>query len=165
VPRARRARLVAARAGAMLATLAGVLAPASAHAQWKPVGALAAVPVIDECRETGGDVMATRLEPPTIYVCPHVVELIRRRHPGAEHFYLVHEYGHLALRTSDERAADCWAAQALARAPHGARYLAIFVAHLRSRRPDDSPRYDSPAQRAQRILDCAAEAASAPASP
>ena len=160
---ARHARLGAARAGTVLAALALGLAPAIVHAQWKPAGALAAVPVIDECRETGGDVMAARLDPPTIYVCPLVVALIRKEHPGAEHFYLVHEYGHIALRTPDERAADCWAAQALAGAPHGRRYLAIFVAHLRSRPPGDSPRYGSPAQRAQHILECADEAAPAPA--
>jgi len=155
-------RRLAARA---LAAVALVIGSSAAHAQWKPTGALAAVPVINECRETAGDVMATRLDPPTIYVCPAVVAMVRKRHPGAEHFYLVHEYGHIALQTADERAADCWAAHALAHAPNGRRYLAIAVAHLRSRPADDSARYDSPAQRAERLLACADDDASPAVAP
>ena len=132
-----------------------VAAVGAAQAQWRPSGALAAVPVIRECNETGGDVYVTRLEPPTIYVCLRVVELVRKSDPGAEHFYLVHEYGHIALLTSDEAAADCWAARELARAPHGERYLAAAIRHFRRRGEDPSRRYGTPIERAERIRACA----------
>ena len=142
--------------------LAGLLvfAAAAAHAQWVPSGPLASVLVVRDCNDTGGDVAVARLDPPTVYVCPRVVELIRKTDPGAEHFYFVHEFGHIALATSDEAAADCWAARELAAAPHGERYLRAMIEHLR-RRPDvDSRRYGSPRQRAERIRTCAEEAGS-----
>ena len=146
------ARAVAAGLAALV-----LLVPAGAGAQWLPTGALAAVPVVHDCHETGGDVAATRLDPPTIYRCPLVVRLIRRKDPGAEHFYLVHEYGHIAMSTADEAAADCWAARALAKAPRGQRYLEIAIAHLRSRPHEESRRYGSPRERALRLQSCAAD--------
>ena len=114
-------------------------------------GALATVPVIRDCTETGGDVAVSRLDPPTVYLCPHVVALVRKKDPGAEHFYFVHEFGHIALNTSDEAAADCWAARELAQARNGSRYLAAAIAHFRQRPADYSPRYGTPNQRAERI--------------
>ena len=141
---------------ACLTTLALLAAsPGAAHAQWRPTGTLAAVPVIGECDETGGDIAVSRLDPPTIYVCRRVVELLRKADPGAEHFYLVHEYGHIALVTSDEAAADCWAARELARAPNGERYLAAAIRHFRRRGEDPSRRYGTPLERAERIRSCA----------
>jgi len=141
---------------ASLTTLALLVAAAgSAQAQWRPDGALAAVPVIRECDETGGDIAVSRLDPPTIYVCPRVVERVRRSDPGAEHFYLVHEYGHIALLTSDEAAADCWAAHELAKAPNGERYLAAAIRHFRARGNESSRRYGTPVERADRIRSCA----------
>ena len=138
----------------VLALLAG---PATrAQAQWLPTGALAAVPVIRECDETGGDIAVSRLDPPTIYICTRVVALVRKKDPGAEHFYLVHEYGHIALVTSDEAAADCWAARALAKAPNGQRYLAAAIRHFRRRGEEESRRYGTPVERAERIRECAA---------
>ena len=134
-----------------------LLQPARAGAQWVPTGALAAVPVVHDCHETGGDVAATRLDPPTIYLCPLVVRLIRKKDPGAEHFYLVHEYGHVALATADEAAADCWAARALAQAPRGRRYLALAVEHFRGRPHQESARYGTPAERALRLQRCAGD--------
>ena len=59
---------------ALLAATAG-----GAQAQWRPTGPLAAVPVIRECDETGGDIAVSRLDPPTIYVCPRVVALVAKR--------------------------------------------------------------------------------------
>ena len=85
---------------ARLSTFALLVAAAgAAQAQWRPTGTLAAVPVIRECDETGGDIAVSRLDPPTIYICPRVVELVRKSDPGVEHFYLVHEYGHIAMQT------------------------------------------------------------------
>ena len=137
----------------VLAVLAALVGPA--EAQWRPRGALAAVPVIRECDETGGDIAVTRLEPPTIYLCPRVVELARKADPGVEHFFLVHEYGHVVLQSGDEAAADCWAARELAKAPNGERYLAAAIRHLRRRGEDASRRYGTPVERAERIRACA----------
>ena len=137
----------------VLAVLAALVGPA--EAQWRPRGALAAVPVIRECDETGGDIAVTRLEPPTIYLCPRVVELARKADPGVEHFFLVHEYGHVVLQSGDEAAADCWAARELARAPNGERYLAAAIRHFRRRGEDPSRRYGTPLERAERIRSCA----------
>ena len=135
-----------------------LLVPATrAAAQWVARGALAGVPVLQDCNETSGDVAVSRRHPPAIYVCPTVVRLIRKQYPGAEHFYLVHEYGHVVEDTADEKIADCWAAKALATAPNGARYLLAVIELLR-RRPDErSPRYGTPSERAERIRFCAEE--------
>lgn len=142
---------------AVLAALLLLLAAARAHAQWVPRGALAAVPVVQDCDETGGDVAVSRLDPPTVYMCPIVVKLIRKKNPGAEHFYFVHEFGHIAQGTSDEAAADCWAARELAKAPNGGRYLAAVIELLRQRPDESSPRYGTPSERADRIRNCADE--------
>ena len=116
---------------AMLMAPLLALRASDASAQWVPTGALAAIPVIRDCNETGGDVAVSRLDPPTVYLCPTVIALVRKQDPGAEHFYFVHEFGHLAQNTADEAAADCWAARELAKAPQGDRYLAAAIAHFR----------------------------------
>jgi hypothetical protein len=140
---------------AMPMALLLALHASDASAQWVPTGALAAIPVIRDCNETGGDVAVSRLDPPTVYLCPNVMALVRKQDPGAEHFYFVHEFGHLAQNTTDEAAADCWAARELAKAPHGDRYLAAAIAHFQKRPADYSPRYGTPAARAERIRECA----------
>jgi hypothetical protein len=144
-------------AAALLPLLLG--GAGAAHGQWVPAGALANVPVIRDCNETGGDVAVSRLDPPTVYLCPHVMSLVRKKDPGAEHFYFVHEFGHIALNTGDEAAADCWAARELAHARNGSRYLAAAIAHFRARPEDYSPRYGTPNGRAERIRRCAEESA------
>ena len=141
---------------ALVVVLAG--APARAAAQWRPTGPLASVLVLDDCNETGGDVMVSRLDPATVYVCPRVVRLVRKDHPGAEHFFFVHEFGHIALQTSDEATADCWAAHELATVRGGRRALDAAVALFRARAQDSSRRYGSPQERAERIQRCSAEA-------
>ena len=152
-----RRRIAAATASLVLAA-AGV----PAHAQWAPSGPLAAGPVVQDCTQTGGDVAVSRLDPPTVYLCRTVVRLVRQKDPGAEHFYFVHEFGHIALQTSDEAAADCWAAGELANAPNGERYLRAAIDHF-LRRPDQSSRrYGTPAERAERIRSCAQDARSPP---
>jgi hypothetical protein len=52
-----------------------------------------------------------------IFLCPEREREIDRRRPGAARFFLVHEYGHLAMRTRDEAVADEWAARQLALVP------------------------------------------------
>ena len=129
-----------------------------ARAQWVPRGDLAKVLVVHECDETGGDVAVSRLDPPTVYVCDRVVRLVRAKDPGAEQFYFVHEFGHIALQTSNESAADCWAARELVAASNGSRILRIAIAHFRSRGDEPSARFGSPHDRAERIRSCADEA-------
>ena len=129
-----------------------------ASAQWVARGELARVLVVRDCDETGGDVAVSRLNPPTVYVCDRVVRLIRAKDPGAEQFYFVHEFGHIALQTSSESAADCWAARELVGAPNGSRALRIAIAHFRSRGDEPSTHYGSPRDRAERIRGCADEA-------
>ncbi|MEO8835590.1 MAG: hypothetical protein ABI364_02505 [Caldimonas sp.] len=136
------------------------LAPAPARAQWRATGPLAAIPVVKDCNETGGDVAVARLDPPTIYVCPHVMALVRKKTPGAEQFYLVHEYGHVVQGTADEALADCWAARELARTASGRRIVEAAVEHFRQRGSEYSPRYGTPIARAERIRACADEAPS-----
>jgi hypothetical protein len=52
-----------------------------------------------------------------IFLCPGREREIEIRHPGASRFFLVHEYGHLAMRTREEAVADEWAAKQLAMVP------------------------------------------------
>jgi hypothetical protein len=129
-----------------------------AQAQWRPTGALARIPVYQDCDDTGGDVAVSRLDPPAIYVCPAIVRFIRMHDPGAEHFYLVHEYGHIAQHTADEAEADCWAAKALVDAPNGTRYLDAMLEHLRKRPDEARAGYGTPNDRAETIRRCATEA-------
>jgi len=148
-----RRRIAAAVAPLVLAAVA-----AAAQAQWVPSGPLASVQVVQDCTQTAGDVAVSRLDPPTVYLCPTVVRLVRQKDPGAEHFYFVHEFGHIAMQTSDEAAADCWAAGELANAPHGDRYLRAAIEHFRRRPDQQSRRYGTPAERAERIRTCAEDA-------
>jgi hypothetical protein len=141
-----------------VASLVLMLAAAQARAQWLPSGPLAGVLVVQDCTQTAGDVAVSRLDPPTVYLCQTVVRLVRQKDPGAEHFYFVHEFGHIALQTSDEAAADCWAARELADAPNGERYLRAAIDHFRRRADSHSRRYGTPAERAERIRSCAQEA-------
>ena len=142
---------------AVLTPLLFVLPAVRVQAQWVPKGALAAVPVVQDCNETGGDVAVSRLDPPAVYLCPIVVQLIRKKNPGAEHFFFVHEFGHVAQDTSNEAAADCWAAKELAKAPNGSRYLIAVIELLQQRPNEYSPRYGTPSERAERIRSCAEE--------
>ena len=142
---------------AVLTPLLFVLPAVRVQAQWVPKGALAAVPVVQDCDETGGDVAVSRLDPPAVYLCPIVVKLIRKKNPGAEHFFFVHEFGHVAQDTSNEAAADCWAAKELAKAPNGSRYLIAVIELLQQRPNEYSPRYGTPSERAERIRSCAEE--------
>ena len=87
-----------------------------------------------------------------------VVKLVRKQSPGAEQFFLVHEFGHIALQTSDEATADCWAAHELATVRDGRRALDAAIALFRARADDSSRHYGSPQDRAERIRRCAAEA-------
>ena len=130
-----------------------MLVPLSALAQWVPTGSLAAVSTIENCGRTGGDVAVVRNG--TIYYCQAAVNSLNAQWPEVGRFYFVHEYGHLALRTNNERNADCWAAEQLMRAPNGAAIVAVAIEHFRDRGDEFHPRYGTMVSRAQNIERCA----------
>lgn len=131
------------------------------QAQWRPTGDLARVPVIEDCRITGGDIAVVRNTPQgvAIFKCQPSVDRINSAHPGAAHFYYVHEFGHIALGHNiaigrfDEPEADCWAAEELADITEGERILKAAIAHFLSRN-DYHPRYGHSRDRARRIAEC-----------
>jgi len=90
--------------------------------QWAPPGQLRNVPVMADCNRTrhgvGVSLQPTLFYPEgAIFLCPVREREIDRRRPGASRFFLVHEYGHLAMHTRDEAVADQWAARQLALVP------------------------------------------------
>src|SRR6478736_4379726 len=107
----------------LLFLLLGTLALAHrSHGQWVPPAGLRNVPVLDNCKMTrhgvGASVQPTVFYPKgAIFLCPERAREIDDRHPGASRFFLVHEYGHLAMRTREEAVADEWAARQLASVP------------------------------------------------
>jgi hypothetical protein len=93
-----------------------------APGQWVPPAALRDVPVLANCQMTkhgvGVSLQPTLFYPHgAIFLCPEREREIDRRRPGASRFFLVHEYGHLAMRTREEAVADEWAAKQLAGVP------------------------------------------------
>jgi len=90
--------------------------------QWVPPAALRNVPVRADCTMTRHNV-GVSLQPTlfypngAIFLCPERQREIESQRPGASRFFLVHEYGHLALRSREEAVADEWAAKQLAIVP------------------------------------------------
>jgi hypothetical protein len=137
------------------AVLAFTTGPTSAIAQWAPSGALAQVPVVENCAATGGDIAVVRPGPTIIY-CQAAADQLNAQWPGAGHFYYVHEFGHIALQTLDEARADCWAAQQLRSTPNGRQTLDAAIRHFVARQNEPiHPRYGPMLQRAQRVANCA----------
>jgi hypothetical protein len=90
-----------------------------AHGQWVPPVELRKVPVFEDCKmarhRVGASIQPNLFYPwGAIFLCPERERWIDERHPGASRFFLVHEYGHLALHTREEAVADEWAAKQLA---------------------------------------------------
>ncbi|HEX8248227.1 MAG TPA: hypothetical protein VF599_08660 [Pyrinomonadaceae bacterium] len=129
------------------------------YSQWVPTGNLAAIPVIENCGMTGGDIAIATFPPfsprSAIFFCQGVVNQLNSFYPGAGHFYFVHEFGHHALNSADERATDCWAAQQLANSPNGRQTLNVAIKHFYDRGTQYHPRYGTGFERAQRIYNCA----------
>ena len=65
-----------------------------------------------------------------IFLCPGRAAAIDSRHPGASFFFRVHEYGHLALGSRDEAAADAWAAEQLSHTVAGRAVLLAVLGHF-----------------------------------
>ncbi|HEY0792098.1 MAG TPA: hypothetical protein VGD78_13625 [Chthoniobacterales bacterium] len=123
---------------------------------WLPPVYLRHVPVKEDCQQTRHRIGAT-LQPNlfyphgVIFFCPERARAIDAANPGASLFFLVHEYGHLALNTRDEAAADDWAAGQLQNVPRGPAVLRAVVRHfLRAGRSFD-PHYGSNLERARRV--------------
>jgi hypothetical protein len=90
--------------------------------QWVPPAALRNVPILTNCQMTkhgvGVSLQANPFYPHgAIFLCPEREREIDRRRPGASRFFLIHEYGHLAMHTREEAVADEWAARELASVP------------------------------------------------
>jgi hypothetical protein len=104
-------------------------------AQWNPPDSLRGIPVRNDCKKTQGGI-GRSFQPSLfnprgiIFLCPDRAEAIDQRHPGASFFFRVHEYGHLALGTRDEAAADAWAAEQLSQSDEGRVVLRAVLAHF-----------------------------------
>jgi len=130
-------------------------APKTPTGMWRPYGALLDVVVVPDCDKTAG---AAAIADPErrIYYCPTRVDYINRRAPGAGHFFFVHEFGHIALDSGDEREVDCWAAREFRKVADGAYYIeAAARFFMRFPRPDD--KYGSGKERALRLRRCYAD--------
>jgi hypothetical protein len=104
-------------------------------AQWTPPDSLRGIPVRNDCKKTQGGI-GMSFQPSLfnlhgiIYLCPDRAQAIDQRHPGASFFFRVHEYGHLALGSRDEAAADAWAAEQLSHTDAGRAVLRAVLAHF-----------------------------------
>jgi hypothetical protein len=104
-------------------------------AQWSPPDALLGIAVRNDCKKTKGGI-GRSFQPSLfnprgiIFLCPDRAAAIDQRHPGASFFFRVHEYGHLALGTRDEAAADAWAAEQLSHSEAGRVILRAVLAHF-----------------------------------
>jgi hypothetical protein len=105
------------------------------HGQWAPPPELRNVPVLNDCKMTRHGVGVT-LQPTVFYpngaifLCPERERAIDTRHPGASRFFLIHEYGHLAMHTREEAVADEWAAKQLAAVPAERNTLRAVLLHF-----------------------------------
>ncbi len=126
------------------------------HGQWVPPAELRNVPVFDDCKMTrhgvGVTVQPTVFYPNgAIFLCPEREREIDARHPGASRFFLIHEYGHLAMRTREEAVADEWAAKQLAAVPVGRSTLRAVLLHFVDQGALFDPLYGTGFDRALRI--------------
>jgi hypothetical protein len=122
-------------------------------AQWVPVGGLLDVPVIQNCTLTQGRVAVAK--PDGVFLCKAKVAEVEAQTADASHFFIVHEYGHLAIRTTSGKLADCWAAHRLAEAPNGPHYVKQWIKHWRIYGTPD-PSFGSREQRINDVRSCCA---------
>lgn len=131
--------------------IAVMLLTSPSYAQWNPSGALTNIPVVANCTMTGGDIAVAWLG--IIYYCPVAVQRINSLVPDAGHFYFVHEYGHLAIPTSSEPEADCWAATQLRMVSNGVYYVRQWITFWSSY-GQAHPKYGTVAQRIANVRAC-----------
>jgi hypothetical protein len=124
--------------------------------QWVPPAALRNVPVSDDCKMTrhgvGVSIQPTLFYPlGAIFLCPEREREIETRQPGASRFFLVHEYGHLAMRSREEAVADEWAAKQLAMVPAERGTLRAVVSYFVAQGTLFDPNYGTGLDRAWRV--------------
>ena len=130
------------------------------HGQWVPPVELRNVPVFEDCKMTRHGVGAS-IQPNLVYprgaivLCPERERQIDKRHPGAARFFLVHEYGHLALQTREEAVADEWAAKQLAAIPSERGTLRSVLMHFVEQGRVFDPLYGTGLDRALRVAQAA----------
>ena len=131
-----------------------------ANGQWVPPVELQNVPIFEDCGMTRHGVGAS-IQPNLVYprgaifLCPERESEIDRRHPGASRFFLVHEYGHLALHTREEAVADEWAAKQLAAIPAERGTLRSALTHFVEQGRIFDPLYGTGLDRGLRIAQAA----------
>jgi len=86
-----------------------------------------------------------------IFLCPERADGIDSRHPGVSLFFRVHEFGHIALGSRDEAAADAWAAGELSRTDAGRAVLVAVLGHFADIGENFSPYYGSGFYRALNV--------------
>jgi hypothetical protein len=130
------------------------------HGQWVPPVELRKVPVFEDCKMARHGV-GVSIQPNLIYprgaifLCPERERQIDERHPGAARFFLVHEYGHLALHTREEAVADEWAAKQLAAIPSERGTLRSVLMHFVEQGRVFDPRYGTGLDRGLRVAQAA----------
>ncbi|MBW0000449.1 MAG: hypothetical protein JO015_15225 [Verrucomicrobia bacterium] len=128
------------------------------EAAWSPPPELSGVRVRWDCAHTRHGI-GVAIQPNFVYprgaifLCPERARAIEAANPSASRFFLVHEYGHLALCTRDEGAADRWAATQLKGTRGGRQVLSAAVAHFLRRPEMFDPLYGSNLDRALRVAE------------
>jgi hypothetical protein len=140
------------------AALLLLLPIAQAETRWFPPPGLQRVPVRLDCRRTDGlvglTVQGSILSPDgAIFLCPRRMREIDARYPGASEFLRVHEYGHIALQTREEAAADRWAAAQLSKTAGGEQVLSAVVSFFVEKGDVYDPMYGSGFDRALRVAE------------
>ena len=128
--------------------------------QWVPPLELRSVPIFGNCKMAhygvGLSVQPNILYPRgAIFMCSEREREIDKRHPGAARFFLVHEYGHLALRTREEAIADKWAAKQLSTVPSERGTLRAVLAHFVEQEHVFDPQYGTGLDRGLRVAQAA----------
>ncbi|MBV8375564.1 MAG: hypothetical protein JO279_01020 [Verrucomicrobia bacterium] len=136
--------------------VAALYATQRGSAQWVPHGTLRNVPVRADCHMTrhgvGVSLQATLFYPyGAIFLCPEREREIDARRPGAARFFLVHEYGHLAMRSREEAVADEWAAKQLSMVPAERGTLRAVIAYFVDEGTLFDPAYGTGFDRALRV--------------
>jgi hypothetical protein len=88
-------------------------------------------------------------------MCPEREREIDHRYPGAARFFLVHEYGHLAMRTREEAVADEWAAKQLSAIPSERATLRAVLKHFVEQGGVSDPLYGTGLDRGLRVAQAA----------
>jgi hypothetical protein len=137
-----------------------IMEASEASAHWVLPAELQKVPILNNCAMTHHGVAAS-IQPNLLYpsgaifLCPSRVSEIDKRHPGAARFFLLHEYGHLALRTREEAVADTWAAKQLAKLPAERGALRSVLMHFVEQGSVFDPAYGTGLDRAFRVAQAA----------